>query len=126
MPKLTAKYQAALAAAKEEGLSAMPNQEALYQEIGKRGYFWTPTEGRWIIAPVEDAEPASTALKIRVWCDMEIVEDIAGDIVRELTERLALKLVEQSPVYPCRPPKQLDGRVYLTFSFPELKHHATL
>lgn len=123
MPKLTAKYVAATHAAKEEGLQAiaLPGVEALYAELAKRNYFWTPSEGRWIVAPLEDAEPPSKVLRIRVWADKEIVEDLADDIRDALKVDVNWDLIEKSPVYPCRPPKQLDGRVYLTFALPKKK-----
>jgi hypothetical protein len=120
MPKLTTKYKAALEVAKVEGLSA--SGEDLYKALADRLYFWNSDEQRWIVSNLEDAEPTSKVLRVRVWVDKKVVEDVSGDVVEAITQRLGMTLIEKSQVYICRPPKQLDGRVYLTFAFPEIKH----
>ena len=104
MPKMTAKYTAALAAGRAEGLKE--TGEELYQALAKQTGFWE-------CAPIEDADAPSQFVRLRVWADAEIVEDFAGDIAGAL-EALGFKLAEKSPAYPCRPPKQLEARVYLT------------
>ncbi len=122
MPKLTAKYVAATYAAKEEGLQAIAllGAEALYAELAKRQYFWTPSEGRWIVALPKDAEPASQVLRIRVWADKKIVERLAN----ELAFKVNWLLLEKSAVYLCRPPKHNDARVYLTFDLTKKQRQA--
>ena len=119
MPKLTAKYKAALDVAKVEGLQA--EGEALYQVLAKLQYFWDADDQVWVVANLEDADPASQVLRIRVWTDLEIVADLARDL-EMAWHGLGFGLVEKSKVYPCRPPKQLDGRVYLTFALPDKSH----
>ena len=51
-------------------------------------------------------------MRIRVWADRELVEDWTDEIVRFL-ERAGWDMVDRSEVYVCRPPKQLEGRIYL-------------
>ena len=123
MPKLTDKYRRALMVAEKEQMANanMLNQEDLYLACNMRGYFWGAKEGIWAKSDAEKAEPPSNDIRIRIWTDAEIVEDIAGDVEAALA-RYGLRLLERSRVYPCRPPKQLDGRVYLAFGLPEKQH----
>lgn len=119
MPKLTVKYRSALAVAQVEGLKE--TGEALYEALAKRQYFWDSAEGEWRCADIADADPPTPLVRLRVWSDAELVEDAADDIVRVLVETYGYTLVEQSKAYPCRPPKQLEARVYLSFNPPAKK-----
>jgi hypothetical protein len=51
---------------------------------------------------------------VRVWADKNKVEN-AADLFIENVESMGLKLLERSNSYPCRPPNQLESRIYLTF-----------
>jgi hypothetical protein len=113
MPKMTAKYSAARMTALKESLDISGNQEDLYQRLQKAGWFWDSDKKSWWYAPEEAADPATPLIMIRVWADLEVVEEAADEIIGK-TKRY-FSLVEKSPVYPCRPPKQLEGRVYLKF-----------
>lgn len=110
--KMTAKYSSARMTALKESLDVSGSQEDLYQRLQKAGLFWDSDKKAWWYAPEEKADPATPMIMIRVWADAEIVEEAADEIVKKLK---LFSLVEKSPVYPCRPPKQLEGRVYLKF-----------
>lgn len=118
MPKMTAKYEQALHTAlqrakiKPSQINQMTSQEQLYQALQSAGYFWDSAGKKWVYhAPAEAHDPTPLVM-VRVWADAEIVEEAADEVV----ERLArFTLIERSTPYPCRPPKQLESRVYLKF-----------
>lgn len=115
--KQTAKYAGGLKVAREIGLSRpVTNQEQLYADLGQHGWQWDSRQELWINVSDVPADPPTDLIRVRVWADLEIVEDVAGDVAAQLGKRLPLALTETSKVYPCRPPKQLEGRVYLTFA----------
>lgn len=119
MAKKTAKYVgAAVTAVSKVGLSAnhirqMENQEELYSTINKAGYHWNSKIKEWEYHELEDANEPTPLIMIRVWADAEIVEEVADDVVKGV--KRIFQLVERSTPYPCRPPKQLESRVYLKF-----------
>ncbi|MCG3207797.1 MAG: hypothetical protein FOGNACKC_01397 [Anaerolineae bacterium] len=120
MPKMTAKYAAAVDAAHNARLNAAGtrNQEELYELLQSAGWFWDSTRKRWDFYPQEEAEPATKMIMVRVWCDSEITEDMADDLtaaLRKYANTKGWELVERSRPYPCRPPKQLESRIYLKF-----------
>ena len=89
------------------------SQEQLYSELNRLGWYWQPDNKEW----ERDDTPANSAtklIKIRVWAAKEIVEN-AAELFSENAESNGLRLIEKSPPYPCRPPKQLESRIYLTF-----------
>lgn len=118
MPKMTAKYEQALHTAlqrakiKPSQINQMTTQDDLYSALQHAGYFWDSAGKKWVYhAPTGAADP-TPLIMVRVWADAEIVEEAAD----EVTERLVnFTLVERSTPYPCRPPKQLESRVYLKF-----------
>jgi len=88
-------------------------QDELYSELNRLGWFWSGKKKVW---ERDDrlAQPASKLIKLRVWGNGEIVDELADGIVEAVTD-IGLKLLEKSKAYPCRPPQQNDSRVYLTF-----------
>lgn len=113
MPKMTAKYSSALTVARQEKISTAGIQEDLYQSLQEIGYFWNSDRKEWEHHAIEEADDPTPFVLVRVWADAEIVEDVADDVTKGL-KRL-YNLVERSQPYPCRPPKQLESRVYLRF-----------
>lgn len=88
-------------------------QDALYAELNRLGWYWQAVEKAW----KRDDTPAKEATKlirVRVWAAAEKV-DHAADLFIENVESMGLKLLERSNPYPCRPPNQLESRIYLTF-----------
>ncbi len=118
MPKMTAKYTAALSAGRAEGLKQ--TGEDLYKALAERNYSWNNRVGLWECLPMMDADPPTTLIHFRVWADAEIVADVADDTAQAL-KALGFILQEKSDPYPCRPPKQLEARVYLIFQPPAKK-----
>lgn len=117
---MTAKYRAALDTARRLGLPDLDN-DALYQTLSDRDYFYDSKLVTWTLEPKEDADPPSKVIHLRVWTDGEVVDDFATDIAN-MMEGSGFYLQEKSKVYPFRPPKNRDARVYLTFAPPEKRH----
>lgn len=119
MPKKTAKYlQACTTATQQAGITAlqimgMANQDELYERLQKQGYHWNSKAGEWEYHKPESANDPTPLLYIRVWADADAVEQAADEVSQKLAGGYAL--VERSRPYPCRPPKQLESRVYLKF-----------
>lgn len=57
----------------------------------------------------------ANTVKIRLMADGATAESLAERVAALLTEHARLDLVEVSRPYPCRPPRQEESRVYLTF-----------
>ncbi len=114
--KLTRKCATACNIAVEQGINyALLTQDQIYAELQKRGYFWDPKSSRWDHYSAEAASAPTDLIRMRVWAAAGEVEKIADLVVVQMNDFGRLKLVEQSEPYPCRPPKQLESRVYLTF-----------
>lgn len=88
-------------------------QEQLYAELNRLGFYWNSKVQRWERND-QLADPPSQLLRVRVWAAAEKVEQMA-EIAIESMQQYGLKLLERSEPYPCRPPKQADSRIYLTF-----------
>lgn len=97
-------------------LATLPHQDqdSLYKQLNDLGFFWNSRLQQW---ERDDrlADPPSDLIKIRVWAASDKVEQ-AADILIESARAYGLKLQERSQVYACRPPKQADSRIYLTFT----------
>ncbi len=89
------------------------NQDELYQELNRLGWYWQPKKKAWERDDTPALE-ASKLIKIRIWADSKKVDEAAALFI-ENAESAGLRLVEKSQPYPCRPPHQNDSRVYLTF-----------
>jgi len=53
-------------------------------------------------------------VKIRVWCEGEIIDDAVDTIIMALCQ-YGFQQVDQSSPYPCRAPNESESRVYLQF-----------
>lgn len=119
MPKMTAKYSTALALAHREGVGANVNgatpQEALYTRLQERGYFWNSDAKQWERFDIAEANPPMEGVLIRVWAATEHAQKAAQAVAHALRAVHGWRLVETSEPYQCRPPKQLESRVYLKF-----------
>lgn len=109
----TGKYVAAEAIAEEHDLNLWKSQDELYQILRDIGYMWDSKTGKWLFLPEMAADAPSPLIKMRVWADALIVDKVASEIVSQMKDKATL--VDRSEIYPCRPPKQKEGRVYLTF-----------
>ena len=89
------------------------NQEDLYKELNRLGFYWNARTQNW---ERNDRlpDPASELVRIRVWANSKVVEN-AADLVVEGMEEKGFSLLEKSEPYQCRPPKQLESRIYLSF-----------
>jgi hypothetical protein len=83
-------------------------QDELYSLLNSHNYYWDSKNKLWELE--ETPDPPSELVKIRVMAARDRVKTIVNDLSVE-----GLVLVETSDPYPCRPPKQNDSRIYLTF-----------
>lgn len=113
MPKMTAKYSSALATARTAGLPVTGDQEALYQRLNAAGLWWDSKEQKWINFAAMPANEPTQKIMIRVWAEGKIVESQADEVIKSL--RGKMKLLSRRGPFPCRPPEQLESRVYLEF-----------
>lgn len=125
MPKMTAKYSSALTVARREGVGANVTgatpQETLYTRLQERGYFWNSDRKEWERHEISEANPPMEGISIRVWAATEHANKAAQAVAFALGRVYGWRLVETSEPYQCRPPKQLESRVYLKFMPPEEK-----
>ncbi|MFO7032490.1 hypothetical protein B9T07_22850 [Limnospira fusiformis CCALA 023] len=113
MIRLTRKYRLAIEIAPNFSHS---DRDSLYSHLVGMGYWWNGQA--WAFVEPEDSHPPSSVIRIRVMTASKLVAKVAT----ELAERFELDgytLSDTSRVYPCRPPNNNDGRVYLTFIPPE-------
>jgi hypothetical protein len=118
MPKMTAKYSTALQYARMRGLPTDGNQEALYQRLNKAGFMWDSSSQEWLELASEPADPPTPLVMVRVWANAETVEAMA-DMVQEFMAESDFTPVKRNGPYLCRPPKQLEARMYLEFMPPK-------
>ena len=116
MPKMTAKYSSAFNELRKLNFPThtinIEKQDEVYGALQERGYMWDSEQKEWIELANEPADEPTKLVMVRVWADLEVVQEAADEVIKSL-KRKGFDLVETSPVYPCRPPKQLEGRIYL-------------
>lgn len=89
-------------------------QEELYSQLNQLGFYWESKKQRWERND-QLADKPSEVIRVRVWADTKKVEQAAAAVVEAMEADYGLKLLERSAPYSCRPPKQNDSRIYLTF-----------
>jgi hypothetical protein len=90
------------------------NQEQLYDELNRLGYYWDALGKKWV-RDERLADPPKQTIDIRVWADQDFTEEHA-DVIVQLFSQNGYKLLNKSKSYPCRPPKQKESRIYLSFT----------
>jgi hypothetical protein len=113
MPKMTAKYSSALTAARAAKISTNGDQESLYHKLNEKGLWWDSKEKKWINFNDTPANEPTPKLMIRVWAEGKIVDKQADEVIKGL--RGKFKLISRRGPFQCRPPEQLESRVYLEF-----------
>ncbi len=118
MFKRTAKYTAAIATlnklpGKHPPVGIFDKQEDLYLFLQKKGFMWNSKLQIFQNVGKEPSDDPTAMIRVRVWAALDTVDDEAAAIVKAMKERY--DLVERSAPYACRPPKQREGRVYLSF-----------
>lgn len=119
MPRRTKKYVGALLAKREAKLTGRyADQEALYQALQGQGYQWDSKAGEWQYVAAMPADEPTTLLRLRVWSGSDRVVEVANAIAWAMAQA-GCRLVERAGPFPCRPPKQLEARMYLALEIPE-------
>lgn len=113
MPKQTRKYRSACELADQLAIALCENQETLYRQLNERGHYWDASTQAWQHL-AEDADPPTELIRVRVWAEASKVDGAAYQIRLGLEEQ-GYQFLEQSKSFPCRPPKQLESRIYLSF-----------
>jgi hypothetical protein len=113
MPKQTRKYKTACELADQLGISERDNQEKLYRLLNESGYYWDSGTQAWQQLN-QGADPPTELIRVRVWAETSKVEGAAYQL-RVAMEEQGYIFLEKSDPYPCRPPKQLESRIYLSF-----------
>lgn len=111
MARMTRKRIAAETTASLIGVSIRGD---LYQSLADEGYHWNSETGEWENWNETPADEPTELIRIRAWARGEAVEMVADGVVESMLAA-GLRLIERSRPYPCRPPKQAESRVYLTF-----------
>ncbi len=107
--KQTAKYRKAC----EVLTYPHTNQDELYSELNRLGWYWNSENKQWI-RDLTPPNPTTNLIRVRVWAAKEKVSN-AAELFIENAETNGLRLLEKSEPYPCRPPNQNESRIYLTF-----------
>jgi hypothetical protein len=113
MPRQTRKWVTACELADRLRIEICENQETVYSELNEAQYYWQSDRQDWILINTP-ADAPTELIKVRVWSDHTKVEGAAYQL-RLAMEDQGYKFVEQSERYKCRPPKQLESRIYMTF-----------
>ena len=117
MPKQTAKYVAACSTLRKIKQSTAGDQEAAYKRLQDAGFMWNSKSQIWMSLGNEPADKPTKLIYCRVWAAADVVAEVA-DLVEDAMKARAVMLIERSNPYPCRPPKQLESRIYLKFIQP--------
>jgi len=109
---MTQKYQGALAVARTVATIHLNDSKALYRSLNAHNWYWNSKVGVWERG--SRAQKPTDLVRVRVWAATEVVEQAADDVAFSLLNS-DYQLVERSEPYVCRPPKQLESRIYLRF-----------
>lgn len=90
------------------------DQETLYRALNTQGYYWDSKREMWE-RNHEPPDPPTDLVRIRVWAETSKVKQMADLIIDEMEASRKCEFIERSEPYQCRPPKQLESRIYLTF-----------
>ena len=113
MPKQTRKYKTACELSEKLNILERDNQETLYRLLNEAGYYWDAGTQTWQHLN-QDADPPTELIRVRVWAEESRVRGAAYQM-RIALESQGYQFLEQSEPYQCRPPKQLESRIYMTF-----------
>jgi len=113
MPKRTRKYLTACELAERLNIPERENQEKLYRLLNESAYFWEAGTQAWQRLD-QDADPPTELIRVRVWAETSRVAGAAYQLHLAMEDQGYIFL-EQSEPYACRPPKQLESRIYLSF-----------
>ena len=114
MAKLTKKYTSATKVLNQLNLPVIDDNNQLYDKLTRLDYNWDSVTKQWFKSSLPQLPPTDL-IRVRVWGDARSIELSANNVVKELESSLNWELVERSSGYMCRPPKQSEARVYLSF-----------
>jgi len=114
MARMTVKFSSALITAEQNQVRAHDyDREQLYKRLNELGWWWDSKKKEWVQFADEPADEPTPLIMVRVWASDEniarAVEAVRGALANGYV------VIQESKVYPCRPPKQRESRVYLQF-----------
>ena len=116
--KQTKKFISACQKAIEKGVfkrgTPIESQDWLYQKLMDAGVMWDSKIGKWVEFNREPANAPTPVIRVRVW---GATGENLDEAVRTVKGAFGngFEMVNQSLPYVCRPPQQLESRVYLEF-----------
>ena len=113
MPKQTRKYKTACELAEQLNIEERDNSERLYRLLNEARYYLGTGSQSWLKNTI-GADPPTELIRVRVWAEDLKVRGAAYQ-VRIAMEEQGYIFLQQSEPYPCRPPKQMESRIYLDF-----------
>lgn len=113
MPRMTTKYAAAWRLLGQP--EPRPDAEQLYAHLRAGNRFWNSDTGEWEYHDPAEAKPPMEGVAIRVWAATEHAAKAAQALAHALHLVYGWRLIETSEPYQCRPPQQLESRVYMKF-----------
>ena len=90
------------------------NQEWVYQKLMEHGVFWDSKISKWVEFQKEPANAPTPMIRVRIWGETGEKLDEAVRLVKGAFAN-GFEVVNQSLPYVCRPPQQLESRIYLEF-----------
>ncbi|MEM9543761.1 MAG: hypothetical protein AAGA60_30280 [Cyanobacteria bacterium P01_E01_bin.42] len=90
--------------------SNLASAEELYDILTDRSYSWDTKEKEWNYV---ESKPPSEIIKVRVMTGGKERTARLGDEVAEALKAAGFRALETSKLFPCRPPKKNDYRVYI-------------
>jgi hypothetical protein len=114
MVRHTQKYVAALEIAALLNVVPPPSSEELYAVLTQARYYWDAKTQSWVFV-TEPSQPPTEFVRLRVWASEQVVQLEADKLILAIERTLGWQCIERSAVYPCRPPKEKEARVYLLF-----------
>ena len=116
--KRTKKFTAACQKAIDLGIfkrgTDIENQDWVYQKLMEHSVFWDSKVSKWVEFAKEPANAPTPLIRVRVWGATGATLDEAVSMVKGAFAN-GFDVVNQSLPYVCRPPQQLESRVYLEF-----------
>ena len=114
----TKKFKTAYAKGIEQKLftrkDSLESQDWLYRKLNDLGIFWDSKLGEWIEFQKEPANAPTPLIRVRVWGATGKSLDEAVSMVKAAFGN-GFECVNHSLPYVCRPPQQLESRIYLEF-----------
>lgn len=118
--RLTRKYREAQWQLGRLEIKSSDNQELDYATLNEQGYYWNPRVGKWILEPkARFKRLGKNIIEIVVRAENSIVQNIADEIIDNISSSDSFEFVQRSSTYPYYKSEGTESMVYLTFEICE-------